>query len=73
MSKIKLPELRLTKETFTDEMLDKFAIGALPALIGPYNEGVLTKNDLAREAYRIAYAMLLAKIELKEQTTCEKE
>ena len=72
MSKIKLPRLSAI-ETNTNEMLDRFAIAALPALIGPYNEGTLTKNDLAREAYRIAYAMLLAKVELKEQTTCEKE
>jgi len=56
-------------ETFADELVDKFAIAALPALIGLYNEGAMTKTDVAREAYRIAYAMILAKIEFQEETS----
>ena len=64
-----LPYVDPNLETFNDELIDKFAIAALPALIGLYNEGAMTKTDIARESYRIAYAMLLAKIEFQGDMT----
>lgn len=64
MEKIKLPEVWPLDQRATQELVDKFAMAALPALINRYN---LTGPKMAEEAYRLAYAMLLAKVKFQEQ------
>jgi len=65
MQKIKLPEVWPLDQRATQELIDNFAIAALPALIARYNGN--DNNEIAVDAYRLAYAMLLAKAKFQEQ------
>jgi hypothetical protein len=65
MQKVKLPEVWPLDQRATQELVDKFAMAALPAIITRY--GGNNNNETAREAYLVAYAMLLAKVKFQEQ------
>jgi len=67
MQKIKLPEVWPLDKRATRELVDKFAIAALPAIITRYGGNDI--NETAEEAYRLAYAMLLAKVKFQEQVS----
>jgi hypothetical protein len=65
MEKVKLPEAWPLSKSVTRELADKFAIAALPAIITRYGGNNI--NETAEEAYRLAYAMLLARVKFQEQ------
>jgi hypothetical protein len=65
MEKVKSPEVSPLNKSVKRELADKFAIAALPAIITRY--GGNDNNEIAIEAYRLAYAMLLARVKFQEQ------
>jgi hypothetical protein len=68
MSNVDLPKVWPLGLEAAHELVDKFAIAALPALIARYGEGdrgSISFEDVAKDAYQIAYEMMQAKAEFQ--------
>lgn len=68
MSNVDLPKVWPLGLEAAHELVDKFAIAALPALIARYGEcdrSSIPFDEIASDAYQMAYEMMQAKAEFQ--------
>jgi hypothetical protein len=70
MNDARLPEVWPLEPEAAHELVDKFVIAVMPALIMKADIGV-SKADLARQAYRIAWMMMQAKADFQDEVLGE--
>jgi hypothetical protein len=72
MNDARLPDVWPLEMEAAHDLVDKFVIAVMPALIMKYDIGA-SKADLAQQAYRIAWMMMKAKADFQDEVFDEAE